>query len=418
MKKLPLTAIIQLCFFACATAQNLPEKDKPQALAPDILTTLVSVGKAPAPKATGGKMPITPLIRVFNNYTASPLSNVRLEWELLVNGTPGAKGAIVNLFIAARQSKEIRLPAKIPTGPGEEVFLNIRYLLKKQEALHPAGFVVAEKQLLLKKAKMEELTVKPAGELTFRDEDGLFTVNSPLSNAAFQFSKQTGWLQSCVLKGAAILDDTPGLKPDIPAEPRLQLFSTSTSSELVIVRSDYTLPEVTCMLHVHYTINAKGEMLVDQVMEADSTSNGTNKDTTGSAAAGSLGKDGPAGKVPLLPRFGMLWILPAGYDSIAYYGPGPQGRETGGDDSAEIGIYGQRVQATGNRTSVRWWKVMDHQGKGLLITADSSLLNISTLQPAGEGRPGTRLYIDYRPMDSGGGITENYHLTYKCSFIP
>src|SRR5258706_13927783 len=142
-------------------------------------------------------------------------------------------------------------------GAGDEVLLNIRYVLKKQESLVPAGYTIANEQLLLKEAAATELAVRPVGELSFKDEAGLFTVSATAANASLQFNKQTGWLQHYVVKDSPLLDDTIGLRVNFwraptdrdyaeglpqqlsvwrrsSKEPRLQLFSTSPASELVI----------------------------------------------------------------------------------------------------------------------------------------------------------------------------------------
>lgn len=417
MKKWPLTAILLPGLFMSSIAQKLPEKDKSH----DIHTTLAGPGKAPA-------------IRVYNNYSSRGLSNITLKWELLVNGNPGLKGTIAELPVAARQFKDFRLPVKIPAAPGDEVFLNIRYILKKPELPLPAGHMVAQEQLLLKNAKAEALTVTPAGELIFRDEDGIFSVSSSTTGISLQFSKQTGWLQRYMLKDLPLLDDTLGLKANFwrvladsddasgltgqsmawklaTKEPHLQLFSTSTSSELVIVRADYTLPEVACLLHVHYTINAKGEMLVDQVMEVDTTATPAASKDTARSLAGS----------PVLPCFGMQWIFPAGYDSIAWYGLGPQENNTGGTSPVQTAIYRHTIQEANTSTAVRWWKVMDRQGKGLLFTADSSLLSMRALHFVDSDRKPhsqTQLDIDYRQLGGGALPYGNYRFMYKISPVP
>ncbi|HWK06820.1 MAG TPA: glycoside hydrolase family 2 TIM barrel-domain containing protein [Puia sp.] len=449
----------------------------------DILTTLVSARPGPIPKIAPGSAASktasgSPVIRVFNDYFFKDLSNVALEWEILVNGLPGSKGTIAELSIASQQSRDFRLPVKIPTGAGDEVFLNIRYTLKKQESLLPAGQPIAEEQLLLKEASAAQPTVTPKGELSFKDEDGAFTISCPAAGVNLRFNKQTGWLQQYTLKGLALLDDTLGLKTNFwraptdrdyaaglpqqlsawqhsTKEPHLQLFSTSTASDLVIVRADYTLPETFCNLHVRYTINAQGEILTDQVLEVDTTLNAAGP---GAGPGSATAKDSVTKGGPMLPRFGMQWILPAGFDSIAYYGCGPQENYSDRNYGAQKGIYGQTVQEqffpyvrpqeTGTKTNIRWWKIMDRQGKGLLITADSALLSMSALhyfdsdlddgdskqqRHAGDlrPRPQTQLSIDRRQMGVGGIDTwgsialpsyrlpyGNYHLTYKISPIP
>ena len=378
------------------------------------------------------RIPVT--IRIFNN-SSGDFSNTFLEWELQVNGVVRQKGTISQLIIAPQHSGLVRLPATIPSGAGEEAFLQIRYRSRKKEPPLPAGRIITEEQLLLKAWDGSNSSVSPVGDLSFNDEDGIFSIHS--AALLMRFDKQTGWLQQYVVKGFRLLEDTPGLSPDFwrpagdPAHPRndtavsssletssqqatraprLQLFSTSTGSGIVIVRAEYLLPETLCHLHLSYTINAAGEMQIEQSMDADSAQKGWT-----------------------LPRFGMQWALPPGLDSVAWYGPGTQQKDS--NRAAAIGIYRQTISEQGAAppasasgvtpasrneptaasnprreppiaTAVRWWKITGRDGKGLLITADSALLNISAPSP-------TLLNIDYRPpYDLPYG---NYRYAYKVT---
>jgi beta-galactosidase len=231
--------------------------------------------------------------------------------------------------------------------------------------------------------------------LSFADENDTFSIRSPTIHLAF--NKQTGWLQHYQINGTDLLEDTLGLKSNfwLPAQsgdspsrppdsakawleatrdPHLQLFSTSTGSELVIVRTEYTLPAASCLLHLSYTINATGEMLVSQQLEPDPMQ----KPDTAQKKPDSTQAGFP------LPCFGMQWTLPPGYDSITYYGKNP-------DSTSWIAIYRKMLipasapdihpRGTAAGTAIRWWKITGQDGRGLLITADSSLLDLSALQP-------------------------------------
>jgi beta-galactosidase len=240
------------------------------------------------------------------------------------------------------------------------------------------GPVIAEAQLLLKASTGNDLVIRPAGELSFTDTNDIFTIQSPAIH--LEFNKQTGWLQRYTVKGAVLLDDTAGLRSvfwlpggdsaepwlEATRDPRLQLFSTSTGSEMVIVRAEYTLPPTSCLMHLSYTVNALGEVGIEQSLESDSTQKGWP-----------------------LPCFGMQWALPAGFDSIAYYGLGVRQPDSVRPAATRIGIYRQLLSAppspdTHSRgmttaTAIRWWKITGPGHSGLLITADSSLFNGSAL---------------------------------------
>jgi len=410
-----------------------------------VITTL------PAPPAASKSLPGV-AIRIFNDHSFRDLSHLSLEWKVLVNGVPGQRGIVPLLNVGAQQSGLVRLPVRMPAGAGE-ILLDLAYRLKKAEGLLPAGHIVAMDQLTLRQTYAGDIAVHPAGELTFTDEGGTFTISAPATGLHIQFNKQSGWLQHYVAGDRSLLEDSLGLSASFwraptsrdyaaglpqqlnvwktaTREPKLQLFSTSTATDIVIVRADYFLPETFCALHVHYTINAKGEMLVEQILEVDSAQ---------------LSSAGTSFTYPMLPRFGMRWFLPAGYDSVAYYGRGPQENYADRCRGAFAGIYRQSVdqlffpytppQECGTRTGIRWWKIIDQQGHGFQLTADSTLLSISALHyydtdldkgdspgqsPAGilKPRPQTQLNIDLRQMGVDGSHQlpyGNYHYIYKVT---
>jgi beta-galactosidase len=402
------------------------------------------------------------MLRVFNPSPTLALTNLKLEWTLEVNGSLRQKGATGSLSVAPHHTSLVHIPARLPGGDSNEIFLRLRCLripLPSSGAISPrvAGerpkvfpalpVVLSEEQLLVQTPAGNTPEVRPDGDLTFTDENDTFTIHSPLIH--IEFNKQTGWLQRYETGGAVLLTDTPVLKSNFwrpfgrkrltagdtawqeaSHDPHLQLFSTSTGNTMIIVRAEYTLPATSCLLHVSYIINAKGEMLVGQQLEADSTQKGED-----------------------LPCFGMRWLLPATYDSIEYYGLGRTPDSAGPDisvsDSATprdsirlhapwIGIYHDTVgdpsspashqrnttTVTGMITAVRWIRITGPDGSGLLIRADSTLLNASAMpsassvllhidsrQPAAPGIPGDNRQLSY------GLPYGNYRFTYKISPI-
>ena len=92
--------------------------------------------------------------------------------------------------------------------------------------------------------------------------------------------------------------------------------------------------------------------------------------------------------LPKLPRLGMQMILPAGFDRITWFGPGPQ--ETYCDrKDAKVGRYsgtvGQQLYPhytepgeTGNKVDVRWVALTNQKGVGLMVTG-APLLSVNAL---------------------------------------
>lgn len=345
-----------------------------------MVTTLARPDRYPYPTTTTG-------IQIFNAYFSHSLSNLKMEWEVTLDGSVVQKGKVPLLTIGPQRSGSARLPVRMPRDPGE-VLLNISYRLKRPETTLPAGYIVAREQLHLRE-HVNDLSVHPAGELSFTDEGGTFTITSPATTLNLQFNKQTGWLQHYAMGARLLEEDSLGLATDLGQsrspgqEPRLQLFSTSTSTDMAVVKADYLIPETPLLLHTRYTVNAKGEMQVEQFLEVDTTQP---RDTT----------EGPL-KYPAL--FGMKWILPAGFDSVLCYGAVPAADSC---HHGRIDLFHPRAEDTATWTDIRWCKLTDGEGHGLLIAADSSLLNIHIRNK--------QLNIDHSIINGGA---DNYHYIYK-----
>jgi beta-galactosidase len=305
-----------------------------------------------------GLTPVT--LRIFHDSSRKDFANIGLDWQILANGVIRQKGAVFSLIAAPGRPALVRLSVR--TAPGnEELYLRIRYSYKKS--------LLREEQLLLRAWTGGDLVVRPAGDLSFSDnasanssdnDNDQFSVLSP--TIRLQFNKQTGWLQRYEWKGLALLSDTLRPANEFWRTAHLQLFSTSTGSQLVIVRTEYTLPGSACLLHLSYTINAAGELLVEPSIEPDSTQKHTP-----------------------LPRFNLQWNLPPGFDSVTWYGgstgtttpaifhdlAAPGSSSAPGQDTSVV-----RSSQTAACKDVRWWRVTSAGGTGLLVTADSSLLTI------------------------------------------
>lgn len=88
-----------------------------------------------------------------------------------------------------------------------------------------------------------------------------------------------------------------------------------------------------------------------------------------------------------MPEFGVLFKLNADYDRLEWYGNGPEETYADRDQGAKLGIYRNMVadnmaaylvpQECGNKTKVRWAKVTDRRGRGMLFSGEN--LNFSAL---------------------------------------
>lgn len=88
-----------------------------------------------------------------------------------------------------------------------------------------------------------------------------------------------------------------------------------------------------------------------------------------------------------MPEFGVLFKLNADYDRLEWYGNGPEETYADRDQGAKLGVYRNHIadnmaaylvpQECGNKTKVRWAKVTDMRGRGMLFSGED--LSFSTL---------------------------------------
>jgi len=363
-------------------------------------------------------------IQVYNERFFTGLENVELQWELIVDGKRTQSGLIKHLNVLPQQSAVLSIPYKADI-PGEK-FLNLTYRLKKTEALLPIGHIIATEQLPLGGSFQPKTAILAQGKIKTARKDGNLIVSA--KQLLMEFDLKSGWLAKYHYKGQDFLDEHALFKTNFWRAPNDNDFGANTpeklkswklvtdSIELLEIRSElidslayvyatYQMPQVYGQLEMKYCINQLGEMRVSQSFFADTTK-----------------------KVAVLPRFGMQWIMPSGFEAINYYGRGPQENYIDRNFASHVGIYKQTVdqqyfpyvmpQETGNKTDIRWMEIKNKQGRGLFFTSDSTF-SMSALhyfdKDLDDGlkrqqrhaadlvkRKQTQLNIDLRQMGVGG----------------
>jgi hypothetical protein len=278
-------------------------------------------------------------MRISTDSLSRKGNTITLDWQLLVNGFVRQKGSIPGLQLLPGHPRTVHLPVHVP-GEGEEAFIKVGY----RESLRggpskdrPSGNgPILATQFLPFKPWNGDIRIPAAGELSFTDSSDVFTVSSPALHISFD--KESGWIRGYEVDHYALLADTNGLRPVLPGLPHLQLFSTSTGSQMIIVRTEYIVPEISCLLHLSYTLNAAGALLVEQTLETDTTR-----------------LDSVAHPID---RLGMRWILPAGSDSLGWYGL------TKGEHAGTLPSVHGTADSVSEAIQVRRWSVRDSNNKG------------------------------------------------------
>ena len=127
----------------------------------------------------------------------------------------------------------------------------------------------------------------------------------------------------------------------------------------------------------------------------------------------------PQGELPPMPEFGMLFTMDADYDQVTWYGDGPEETYCDRRKGAKLGIYSGSVmdqmtrylvpQECGNKTGVRWAKVTDRRGRGLLFSVPEGMtMNFSALPWTPDEIENAAHHTELPPV---------HHTTVRCSLM-
>ena len=309
----------------------------------------------------------------------------------------------VELTIAPHQSKTVGLAMLNGVAnkyDGKELTLNLRFTDK-------AGNQVAHQQFVVREYKYPEVrgfdasrTMGNAGNAgrEVRVEDHLAFFMMENGGTSVTFDRRTGFISHLDVDGKPMLeDDDSGLKPDFwraatdndhgasmqrtmrgwkNPNYRLLSFNHTEENGCVSVKAEYSLniegnnqqrgqrqrgqgeeqqnseqPQLKLVLT--YVLSGEGKLMIGEEMTVE----------------------GNVQRVPQMLRYGMAFEMPQEYANIEFYGKGPQENYIDRNGFANIDVYKQKVadqyygyirpQESGNKTQVRWWKVLNAQGKGL-----------------------------------------------------
>jgi beta-galactosidase len=375
-------------------------------------------------------------VTVWNKHQFLSLAYLAVHWELLEDGLIIQSGELPPLDLPAGQRAALTIPfqAPEPPMPGAEYFLNLRFKLAEATAWAPAGHEIAWEQFPLRlqtaarpviarsslsaKSRLPELKLaeteehlriqgtgfqvtfdKAAGTITAYQANGLNLIQTgPLENyyrAPTDVDLLMGNPPASIHKWrAAGLDRFERLVVSIRAA---QINAGKVEIRLVDHISAPPCPDGIDS-EILYRIYGDGQIVIENTVNASE-------------------------RLPYLPRIGLELVLPAGFETLTWYGRGPHENYADRLRSALVGRYTTRVDdqftpyvyptESGGKEGVRWLALTNAQGRGLLIRGlaplhiDALHYTIADLAQASHPYQLTRLaetvlHLDAAHMGVGG----------------
>ncbi|WP_115719521.1 glycoside hydrolase family 2 TIM barrel-domain containing protein [Gallaecimonas mangrovi] len=317
--------------------------------------------------------------QLFNRFFFTDLSGYEGRWVLLDNGEPALQGALPALNAKPRHSEDVAIKALADFNYRQhhEYAVTFRFYDKAATQYSPAEFEVASGQFLLKKALPVMPVVKDKTPLDIQQSQDAIAIHT--GDVALRFNTATARLASYQVKGVETLK--AGLFPNFwraltdndygnhfgketqafykfaDQKAKVTGVKLSRQGNSAVVTFNVSFPTLHSTASLNYTVSEGGAV-----------------DFTYSA---NIAKD-----LPEMPRFGVKFQMPKGFDEVSWYGRGPQENYQDRKQSAYLGVYQSSVaalqflyirpQENGNRSDNRWLTLTNKDGIGLRVTGEPS----------------------------------------------
>ncbi len=335
-------------------------------------------------------------MQVFNEHFFKPLNNVRMAISVRKGEDVLASGIVEKLNVAPQQTVTVQLPANVAkavSAPEGEVTVNVSFVLRNNEPLLNKGHEIAYRQFVLGEYAFPTVEGVLAAAAPEKDKKGNYVdaVRQDEMKACITligggtevtFNRYTGWIDYLDVNGTPMLQEGFSVEPNFwraPTDndygaglqnrfrawkdPEMKLTSLNTAAEGAArtLTAVYELSGLDAKLTMTYTLNLRGELIVTEALDVNEK----------------------AEHKPHLMSYGMQWVMPKAYNGIEYYGKGPGENYIDRNNGDRLGVYRQpvagqywgyvRPQESGNKTQVRYWRVLDAQGRGLEFAATGTM---------------------------------------------
>ena len=324
---------------------------------------------------------------VYNENFFKTLDDLELEWyvggaaegghhhagDRPAGMTFGHGGKMDISGIAPQQRKEFvcedmqKIITKMMGHHGDqELFVYFLFKSKEAQPLIDKGQVLARQQFVLNPYQFPELKAEKAQVVKEETES---YVKLDAAETTLTIGKWSGWIDYLDVDGKEMLVDHQSVVPEFWRAPTDNDYGAGLQHRLGVwknpemklkeckvdgntVTSTFDMPSVKATLVMTYTLTEEGEVIVREQLKAD--------------------KDA---KLAPMMRYGVQLQMPKEFDAVKYYGRGPVENYIDRNSSEFIGFYENKVadeyypyvrpQESGNHTDVRWFRVVNAEGKGL-----------------------------------------------------
>jgi beta-galactosidase len=345
------------------------------------------------------------IVKIRNKYQFKNLKEFAASWTLSESGTVIKSGTYPSFDVKPGQETNVQVPLEIPgPKPGAEYFLRISYSLANDEIWAKKGFEIASQQFLLPvKASANQPVISEAKQITMSRGEKEITLKG--EGFTFVFDLSAGTFSRLEQSGLNVLKTGGGPKLHLWRAPHRnddmwadRGWVSAGLKELKWTTQDISAEQVTAS-EVKISVKLYGE--------------GKNNFTVNHNVLYTISGDGlitaensisSSNPQQVAARIGVRLFLEKQFEQAEYFGRGPMENYADRKRGFDIGVYKSTVRElltpyekpmdAGNHEDVRWVKLTNKAGTGIMATCDTSLLQFTALPYSDEQMENVEYRID------------------------
>jgi beta-galactosidase len=344
-------------------------------------------------------------MRVTNRHDHVSLAHLTPHWRLEVDGKVTAEGELPPLNAAPHETQPLTFTVPSDKTPGER-WLRVSFQQADETTWSPADFDIAAAQFALPASDKTASTNFPTTSLEVEETPDSVLLTGPRFSA--RFDRQAATLVSLRYDCRQVLSGPFTLLAYRAPTDNDRGFGSWLAKEWTNEGLDRLVIQP---VSVRVLLSDATSVTVATVAEAKTSHGAIRLEATwkmnGDGVITAECRFVPTGKLPPLPRLGVVTSLAAGFDQLDWFGRGPWESYPDRKAACDIGRYQglvseqatpyPRSQETGSHEDTRWTAVTDRSGKGLLVVATGEPFAFSAIPYTVADLAAVKRWVDLTP---------------------
>lgn len=344
-------------------------------------------------------------LSVINRHDHVSLAGLTPHWRVEVDGKITSEGELPPLDASPHESQPLTFTVPSDRTPGER-WLRVSFQQADKTAWSPADWEIAAAQFALPASDGPATTNASTTPLDVDEDFDSVLLKGPRFSA--RFARQAATLTSLRYDGKEMLSSPFMLQAYRAQTDNDRGFGSWLAKEWADEGLDRLVVEP---VSLRVLPSNEANLTVVTVTEARAKHGVIRLESTwrvnGDGVIHAVCRFVPSGKLPPLPRLGVVTSLTAGFDQLDWFGCGPSESYPDRNAACDVGRYHgpvseqatpyPRPQETGSHEETRWAAVTDESGSGLVVVATEAPFAFSALPYTVADLAAAKRWVDLKP---------------------